>query len=253
MTITFLGTGSSHGVPVIACSCPTCHSSDTKDKRLRSSVYLSDRGKSILIDAGPDLRQQALRADINRLDTILLTHGHRDHIGGLDEIRSLVFKYKKSVPLYASDNLLKRLRMECGYLFTRALHQKVSSLDPHPIDDTPFVVNGLTTIPIRIYHDNLPIWGFRIGKFTYITDASAIAEEEIAKVRGTTVLVVNALRKESNHAHFSLSEAIAFAKEVKAEATYLTHISHHMGLHEEVSKELPANVHLAYDGLQLSL
>lgn len=253
MTITFLGTGSSQGVPVIACSCPTCYSSDAKDKRLRSSIHLTKNGTSILIDSGPDLRQQVLSAGIKRLDALLLTHGHRDHTGGLNELRSFVFKQKKTIPIYASAHVLGCLQQEFTYLFTRTPHQEISNFELHTIKNCPFEIESLTVIPIRVYHHTLPIWGFRLGELTYITDAKSIAEEEIAKIRGTAVLIVNALQKEPHLAHFSLTEAIALAQQVNAKVTYLTHMGHHLGRHQEVSKELPGNIYLAYDGLQFSV
>jgi len=253
LTITFLGTGSSQGVPVIACSCPTCHSSDSKDKRLRSSIYLTQHDTSILIDSGPDLRQQVLSAGIERLDALLLTHGHRDHTGGLSEMRSFVFKHEKEIPLYASAHVLECLQQEFTYLFARTPHQEISNFELHTIENCPFQIENLTVVPIRVYHHTLPIWGFRLGELTYITDAKSIAEEEIAKIRGTTVLIVNALQREPHLAHFSLTEAIALAQQVNAKVTYLTHISHCLGFHKKVSKELPRGIYLAYDGLKVSL
>ncbi len=253
MTITFLGTGSSQGVPVIACSCPTCHSSDAKDERLRSSIHLTKNGTSILIDSGPDLRQQVLSAGIERLDALLLTHGHRDHTGGLNEIRSFVFKQKKTIPIYASAQVLGCLQQEFTYLFEKNPCQKTPNFELHPIENFSFEIKDLTVVPIRVYHHTLPIWGFRLGELTYITDAKSIREEERAKIRGTTVLIVNALEKEPHPAHFSLSEAIALAQQVNAKVTYLTHMSHHLGRHQEVSKELPSSIHLAYDGLKISV
>ena len=207
----------------------------------------------MLIDAGPDLRYQALRTGMNRLDALLFTHEHRDHTGGLSEVRSFVLQQKKPVAIYARAKVLERLQQEFNYLFTKAPYQATPNLELRTIEDRTFEVDGLAVVPIQVYHNTLPIWGFRIGELTYITDAKVIPEMEIAKMRGTTVLIVNALRKESHPAHFSLEEALAFAKKVNAEVTYLTHISHQMGLHEEVSKALPDNVHLAYDGLQFSL
>jgi phosphoribosyl 1,2-cyclic phosphate phosphodiesterase len=253
LTITFLGTGSSQGVPVIACSCPTCHSPDSKDKRLRSSIHLTKHGKSILIDSGPDLRQQVLRAGIERLDALLLTHEHRDHTGGLGELRSFVFKQKRSIPIYASAHVLECLPQDFAYLFPRTPYQGTFQFGLYPIKNAPFEVEGLTVVPIQVYHGTWPIWGFRIGGLTYITDAKVIAEEEVAKIRGTTVLIVNALEKKPHSSHFSLMEALALAQQVNANVTYVTHIGHQLGRHQEVSKELPRSIYLAYDGLQFSL
>ena len=253
MTITFLGTGSSQGVPVIACSCPTCLSSDTSDHRLRSAVHLTQHGQSVLIDPGPDLRYQVLRAGIKRLDTLLVTHEHRDHTGGLGEVRSFVLKQKQPVAIYACARVLAYLQQAFSYLFPKASCQATPNFTLHTIEDHAFAVDRLTVVPIQVYHNALPVCGFRIGAFTYITDAKVISEAAIAKMRGTRVLVVNALRKTAHPAHFNLEEALALAKKVNPEVTYLTHISHQMGLHEVVSKTLPANVHLAHDGLQVKL
>ena len=253
MTITFLGTGSSQGVPTIACTCPICRSSDPKDQRLRSSIHFTKYGKSILIDAGPDLRQQMLRAKIERLDALLLTHEHQDHTGGLGELRSFVLKQKKTIPTYSSAHVLEYLRHKFTYLFPRTPCQEATNFELCPIKNYSFEVEGLTVVPIRVYHKDLPIWGFRIGGLTYITDAKNIGKEEVAKIRGTSVLIVNALQKEPHPAHFSLQEAITFAQQVNASVTYLTHIGHHLGFHQEVSRGLPSNIHLAYDGLQISL
>ncbi|MHA7877405.1 MAG: MBL fold metallo-hydrolase [Bacteroidota bacterium] len=253
MKITFLGTGSSQGIPVIACPCPVCHSSNVQDRRLRSAIQLTEHGKHILIDSGPDLRQQILSMGVNRIDALLLTHGHRDHIGGLDELRSFVYKYKKTIPIYASDYVITHLQQAYAYLFARKAYQKAPNFSLHSIENRPFVVEGLTVIPIRVYHDTLPIWGFRIGQLTYITDAKYITEAEVDKIRGTTVLIVNALQRNPHPAHFSLQEAITLAQQVNAPLTYLTHIGHHLGYHQEVSRGLPSNIHLAYDGLQISV
>jgi phosphoribosyl 1,2-cyclic phosphate phosphodiesterase len=253
LTITFLGTGSSQGVPVIACSCPTCHSPDVKDIRLRSSIHLTKHGNSILIDSGPDLRQQVLRAGIEQLDALLLTHEHRDHTGGLGETRSFVFKQKKPISIYASAHVLECLQQDFTYLFASTPYQATLNFELHPIKNSPFEIEGLTVVPIQVYHNTLPIWGFRIEGLTYITDAKVIAKEEVAKIRGTTVLIVNALQKALHPAHFSLMEALALAQQVNAKVTYLTHIGHHLGCHQEISKELPSGIYLAYDGLQFSL
>jgi len=208
-------------------------------------------GKSILIDAGPDLRRQSLSAGIKEVDALLLTHEHRDHTGGLHEIRSAVLKQKQPVAVYASDRVLAHIQRDFHYLFTPMTHQVAPSFELHTIEHRSFEACGVVVAPLQVYHNTLPIQGFRIGEFAYITDAKVIPEEEIAKMKGTRVLVVNALRKEPHAAHFNLKEALALVKKVDAEVTYLTHISHQMGLHAEVSQELPGNVHLAYDGLQL--
>jgi phosphoribosyl 1,2-cyclic phosphate phosphodiesterase len=214
---------------------------------------ITKHGKNILIDSGPDLRQQVFRAGIEQLDGLLLTHEHRDHTGGFGELRSFVLKQKRPIPIYASAHVLECLQQDFAYLFTRAPYQEIFQLGLQPIKNAPFEVEDLTVVPIQVYHGTLPIWGFRIGGLTYITDAKVIAEEEVAKIRGTTVLIVNALAKKPHVAHFSLMEALALAQQVNAKVTYLTHIGHHLGRHQEVSKELPSNIQLAYDGLQVSL
>mmetsp|Transcript_6349 Transcript_6349/g.14369 ORF Transcript_6349/g.14369 Transcript_6349/m.14369 type:complete len:238 (+) Transcript_6349:2615-3328(+) len=237
----------------MACSCPVCRSGDARDKRLRSSLHVATHNKSILIDAGPDLRQQVLRAGIEWVDALLLTHAHRDHLGGLGELRSLVLKHKQAIPLYASAYVLECIRKEFAYLFTKKTQQAVSNFKIFPIEGHALNVNCLTVVPIQVYHHALPIWGFRIGELTYITDAKVIAEEEVAKMRGTTVLVVNALQQAPHPSHFNLKEAITLAQTVNAKVTYLTHISHHLGFYQAVSKKLPRNIHLAYDGLRFNV
>jgi phosphoribosyl 1,2-cyclic phosphate phosphodiesterase len=194
-----------------------------------------------------------LREKVEQIDALLLTHEHRDHAGGLGEMRSLVLKNKKAIPTYASTQVLACLRRECTYLFEKTPRQEAPNFELYPIENCPFDAEGLTVVPIQVYHNTLPIWGFRIGELTYITDAKFIAEEEITKMKGTTILIVNALQRKLHPAHFNLKEAISLAQQVNAKATYLTHISHHLGLHREVSRELPDGIHLAYDGLKLSL
>ncbi len=253
MKITFLGTGSSQGVPIIACKCQVCQAPDAKDKRLRSSIHFTTKGKSMIIDPGPDLRQQVLRERISSLDVLLFTHGHRDHTGGLGEVKSFFGKGQK-IAIYGAAQVIQRLQQEYAYLFEAPCYAGAPKFDIHTIEGTPFMLfDDLTVIPIYVYHDRLPIWGFRLGELTYITDAKVIAEEEIKKIQKTTVLIVNALQQEPHHAHFSLQEAIVLAKKVNAKMTYLTHIGHQMGLHDEVSKTLPKNIQLAYDGLKISL
>ena len=210
-------------------------------------------GKSILIDAGPDLRYQALRAGIKQIDILLVTHEHKDHIGGLHEIRSAVLKQKQPIAVYGRDQVLEHIQQEFHYLFTPVSHQREASFELHTIENRSFEALGIAVTPIQVYHNKLSIWGFRIGELTYVTDAKMIPGEEVAKMRGTRVLVVNALRQEPHPAHYNLEEALALAQKVDAEVTYLTHISHQMGLYAGVSEKLPGNVHLAYDGLQLNL
>ena len=253
MIITFLGTGASQGVPVIGCSCATCRSPNSKNKRLRSAIHLAEEDKRLLIDAGPDLRQQLLAANLTQIDALLLTHEHRDHVGGFNELGGLSFAQKSGIQVYASAHVHNRLQEEFYYLFEEAPLRPMPAFQLNTIDSAPFTVEGFAVMPIQVLHGTLPILGFRIGGLTYITDAKYIADEEVAKMRGTTVLVVNALQQQAHHAHFNLQEAIALAERVAAKTTYITHVGHCLGLHEEVSKELPPNIHLAYDGLQLRL
>lgn len=216
-------------------------------------MYLNIHGKRILIDAGPDLRQQVLRVGMQQLDALLLTHEHRDHTGGLGEIKSFVFQQAKCVPTYASARVFHCLQREFPYLFADELYQRIPHFKCHTIANHPFLVEGTSVMPIQVYHKHLPIWGFKIGALAYITDAKVIAAEEVAKLQGITTLVVNALQQEPNPSHFNLSEAIELAQQVNARVTYLTHIGHRMGMHQEVAESLPLHIHLAYDGLQVEV
>ncbi len=253
MKITFLGTGTSLGVPVVACNCNTCNSDDIRDKRLRSSVLVEVNGTNLIIDAGPDFRQQLLRENIDKLDAILLTHEHRDHIAGLDDIRSFNYLHKKAMDIYAEQRVQKGIKVNYSYVFSKTKYPGIPDMNLKLIENKPFNVNSITIIPIRVMHLKLPVFGFRIKNFSYITDANYISEEEKEKMKGSEVLVINALRKKKHISHFNLEEALQLIDELKPENAYLTHISHLMGKHNDVSKELPENVFLAYDGLELSI
>ncbi|MCC9165771.1 MBL fold metallo-hydrolase [Pontibacter harenae] len=253
MKITFLGTGTSQGVPVIGCTCEVCRSVDYRDKRLRVSVHLQVNGKSIIIDSGPDFRQQVLRERIKSLDALVFTHEHKDHTAGLDDIRAYNFLQKKDMPLYGEERVLNQLKKEFSYIFADFKYPGIPQVELCPITNEPFEVEGVPFIPIRVKHYKLPVFGFRIGDFTYITDANFIAEEEKEKIKGSKVIVMDALRREPHISHFSLQEALDLLQEFEPEVAYLTHISHLMGLHREVEQELPPNVHLAYDGLQIEV
>lgn len=253
MKVTFLGTGTSQGVPVIACDCPVCSSLDYRDKRLRSSVHLEIEGKSLVVDTGPDFRQQMIREKIDRLDGVLFTHEHKDHTAGLDDIRSYNFLQKKDMPIYGTKKVLNQIKREFAYIFEEVRYPGVPSVITYEITNEPFIAEGIHVIPIEVMHYRLPVFGFRFGDFTYITDAKYIEEAELEKIKGTKILVLNALQQTHHLSHFTLEEAIQLVDLIKPETAYFTHISHKLGTHQEVEKTLPQNIHLAYDGLKISL
>lgn len=253
MKITLLGTGTSQGVPVIGCGCEVCRSLDYRDKRLRTSVHLSVGNQSLVIDTGPDFRQQMLREDIRRLDAVIFTHSHKDHTAGLDDVRAYNFLQKMDMPVYGNGHVLKQLTSEYAYAFGPHRYPGIPQLQLHTITDEPFVIGETTVTPLPVMHLNMPVNGFRVNDFSYITDANAIPDTTLARLQGTRVLVLNALQREKHVSHFNLEEALAMAVKIGAERTYLTHVSHRMGLHKEVEKELPAGVTLGYDGLSINL
>lgn len=253
MRITFLGTGTSQGVPIIACPCYVCHSKDTKDKRLRSSVMIETAGKTFVIDTGPDFRQQMLREDVKVLDAVIFTHEHKDHTAGFDDIRAFNFINKRKMEVYASARVEEALRREFSYIFSDFKYPGIPEINLHLLENKLTTIEGVDFLPVEVMHHRLPVFGFRIGDFSYITDANFISEPEKEKIRGSKVLVLNALRREEHISHFTFQQAIDLANELKAEQTYLTHISHQLGLHAEVEKELPGHIHLAYDGLKLDV
>lgn len=252
MQITFLGTGTSQGVPLIACECSVCSSANEKDKRLRSSILVQVKGLDIVVDSGPDFRQQILRSGIKKLDALLFTHAHKDHIAGMDDIRGFNFKMKTAVDVYCTEQVEKQMHQEFHYIFSEIKYPGIPELSIHRIDKHSNIdVKGMHIQPIEVMHYKLPVLGFRFHDFVYVTDANFISETEKQKMKGCDTLVLNALRREQHVSHFSLQEALDLIAELKPKRTYLTHISHQLGLHDEVSNELPPNVFLAYDTLQI--
>lgn len=254
MQITFLGSGTSTGVPVLTCRCEVCNSLDFRDKRLRVSVWIEIGGKNLVIDTGPDFRQQALRERIPSIDGVIYTHEHKDHTAGLDDLRP--FNYLqgiKHLDLYARQQVGEQLKREFSYVFSEHKYPGIPLINLHIIDNKPFEIDGIQIQPIEVMHHRLPVFGFRINDFTYITDANYIEPQELEKIYGTKILVLGALQREPHLSHFTFNEAVELANKIGAETTYLTHISHKLGLHQEVEKELPTNIRLAYDGLKISI
>ena len=249
--ITFLGTGTSQGVPMIACSCDVCTSGNPKDKRLRSSILVETAKTRIIIDSGPDFRQQLLREKIKRLDAVVFTHEHKDHVAGLDEVKAFNFINRMRMPVYVTENVKKALHREFAYIFEEIQYPGIPQVDLYDYDNDPFTIGDITLEPVSVWHYKLPVKGFRINNFAYITDANFIDEVEKKKLMDLDVLVLNALRREPHVSHFTFDEAIALSRELRARKTYFTHISHQLGLHDEVSRELPYNIELAVDGMQL--
>lgn len=252
--ITFLGTGTSQGIPVIGCDCAVCLSSDHRDKRLRCSVLIQSGDYSMVIDAGPDFRQQMLRAKVNKLDAVLITHEHNDHIIGLDDVRPFNFKYSKDMPVYATARVQEQLKQRFSYIFSSTPYPGAPMIRLHSIaKDQAILLNDLTLIPIEVRHGGLPVLGFRIRDFTYLTDVKTISEEEKEKIKGTKILVINALHHKEHHSHLNLEQALDLIDELAPEQAYLTHISHNMGTVEHVSPTLPSHVSFAYDELKIEI
>ncbi len=238
---------------MIGCDCAVCLSADRRDKRLRSSVMVETEQTRLVVDTTPDFRYQMLRSETRHLDAVLYTHPHKDHIAGLDDVRAFNFFSGKPMDVYAGSLTEEALRRDFYYAFSDTRYPGVPELNLHPIDLTPFQVGDIPVTPIEVWHLKMPVHGFRFGNFTYITDANRLEEREKQKIRGSSILVLNALRKEKHISHFNLDEAIALVQELEVPRAYFTHISHQLGLHEEVSRDLPAGIALAYDGLQVSL
>ncbi len=253
MKVTLLGTGTSQGVPVIGCNCEVCTSEDPKDKRLRSSVMIEEAGKVIVIDTGPDFRQQMLNAGNRQLDAVIYTHEHRDHVAGLDEVRSFNFLQQMPVDVYAEERVHRALMREFSYIFAERKYPGVPQINYHEITSHPFDIGELKIIPVRVLHHRLPVLGFRIGDFSYITDASYISEDEKEKLIGTKYLVINGLRKEPHISHFTLDQALDIIRELSPKRAFITHISHRLGRHADVEKILPFHIRPGYDGLTFEL
>ena len=253
LTITFLGTGTSTGIPMIGCSCEVCTSPDPKDNRLRSSILVQSATTSLVVDTTPDFRQQMLRIQNKQLDAVLFTHPHKDHIAGLDDVRAYNFFQQKPMTIYANTLTEEALRRDFYYAFSEKKYPGVPDLELITMDETPFVVGDIPVTPFLVWHYKMPVFGFRFGKFTYITDANRIEEKEKALVRGSEILVLNALRREEHISHFTLDQAVALTEELKIPSAYYTHISHQLGKHASVNSSLPSHIQLAYDGLTLTI
>jgi phosphoribosyl 1,2-cyclic phosphate phosphodiesterase len=251
LTITFLGTGTSSGVPMIACECPVCTSPDKKDKRLRSSIMVQSRNTCFVIDTTPDFRYQMLREKVKHLDAVLFTHPHKDHIAGLDDVRAFNFFQEQAMQVYANQMTIDGLMREFAYAFADRKYPGVPNLELNSIGLEPFFIGEIEILPVQVWHLKMPVFGFRMGDFTYITDANRIDEIEKEKIRGSKILVVNALRKEKHISHYTLDEAIELVKELEVPEAYFTHISHQLGKHADTEALLPEGMHLGFDGLKL--
>jgi phosphoribosyl 1,2-cyclic phosphate phosphodiesterase len=253
LKITFLGTGTSSGVPMIACNCAVCTSTNKKDKRLRSSILVESATTSFVIDTTPDFRYQMLRANVKKLDAVLFTHPHKDHIAGLDDVRAFNFFTHKPMELYSNSLTEEAIKREFAYAFSDKKYPGIPNLNINTIDNEPFYIGDIFIQPILVWHIKMPVLGFRMGNFTYITDANKIEKEELQKIIGSKILVLNALRKEKHISHFNLEEAVALAQQLQIPQTYFTHLSHQMGLHDDVCEELPEGICLGWDGLVLEV
>jgi phosphoribosyl 1,2-cyclic phosphate phosphodiesterase len=253
LTIQFLGTGTSTGIPMIGCDCPVCSSTNAKDKRLRTSVLVESANTRLVIDTTPDFRYQMLRSKITELDAVLFTHPHKDHIAGLDDIRAFNFFSGAAMNIYANALTEEAIRRDFYYAFSDKRYPGTPELQMHSIGEEIFYIGDLAIQPIQVMHHRMPVTGFRIGDFTYITDANYIEAAELEKVKGSKVLVLNALRKEKHLSHFTLQEALDTAVLTGVPSVYFTHISHQLGLHETINESLPTHVQLAYDGLTICL
>ncbi len=252
LKITFLGTGTSSGVPMIACDCAVCASGDEKDKRLRSSILVESDTTTLVVDTTPDFRTQMLRAEVKKLDAVLFTHSHKDHVAGLDDIRAFNYLHQRPMKIYANEPTQMAIRNEFHYIFSEKKYPGVPEVVFHDIGEETFLVGDIPVTPIRVWHYKMPVLGFRFGSFVYITDANSIDASEQKKITGAETIVLNALRKEKHLSHFTLQEAIDLVHQLNIPRAYFTHISHQLGKHKDVSNELPQGIHLAYDMLELN-
>jgi phosphoribosyl 1,2-cyclic phosphate phosphodiesterase len=254
LKITFLGTGTSQGIPAIGCDCEVCTSIDYRDQRLRSAIHIqTDDDLSIVIDCGPDFRQQMLRERIHKLDAIIYTHEHRDHVSGLDDIRPYNYLQKKPLQGYAHQRVVNQLKNDFSYAFSDYKYPGVPEMELNIIENKPFTIGKTTFIPIEVMHHKLPVFGFRIGDFTYITDCNYISDEEFKKIEGSKIFVINGLQYEPHIAHFTFEESLAVVHKIKPEKAFFTHISHKLGKHASVEKKLPPWIRLGFDGMQLEI
>lgn len=253
MKVTFLGTGTSQGVPILCCECEVCRSKNPKDNRLRASILLQSGQANVVIDSGPDFRQQLLRKGLKTLDAVVFTHEHKDHIAGLDEVKAFNFFNKMRMPVYATERVQEALKREFAYIFAAEKYPGIPEIDLFTVKDEPFTINEIKFTPIDVLHYKLPVKAYRVKDFTYITDANFISKEEKEKIKGSKIIVLNALRREEHISHYTLDEAVNLLKEFNPEKAYLTHISHQLGLHDAVSKELPSFIEIAYDGLEIEI
>ncbi len=247
-----MGTGTSLGVPIIGCGCDVCKSADPRDKRTRSSVMLEIDGKHIIIDTGPDFRTQCLGNGVARIDAVLITHPHRDHLAGLDDIRPFCYQQQAAIPIYGSPLSCQAIRRDFAYCFAEPRYPGVPDIELHEIGDGDFWIGGISITPIMVMHADMEVTAYRIGDFTYITDANVIPEESMRKIEGSRYMVINALSPRKHHSHFSLEEAVATVERIAPEWAYLTHIGHSLG-HAATEDATPDNIHLAYDGLVLEI
>lgn len=253
LTITFLGTGTSSGIPMVACDCEVCTSTNSKDTRLRSSILVQSALTTIVVDATPDFRYQMLREKVKKIDAVLITHPHKDHIAGIDDTRPFQFFFNRPTEIYGNNISLEGIKKEIPYAFDKFKYPGVPTVVLHEITLRPFIIGDIPITPILVWHHKMPVYGFRFGKFTYITDANRIDDVEKEKIKGSDVVVLNALRQKSHISHFTLDEAVALVNELQVPQAYFTHISHQLGLHDDVNAALPPNIRLAYDGLRIEV